>query len=562
MKMLLISIADRDLETELTARESFRVGRKKLEVRSEEGFIRTVERKNSTEIWITSVKNNFKEGLIEMKVILSPTGHRVNIIPNTFNFSGFFTYFNGSEFFLSSSVLLLKEIGISLKEERKNLPEFFTFRNVISPYSLFRNIGTFPFGKQYIIRSVDDKLFLDVMERVNLTKKKSLKDEHSVIGKVSKELKAALSIMEGTGLKSSMLFSGGLDSSVLYKIYRDEFGDICTYSSGYPFEEEGSNIEKEYALSASRSLGINHSYIEISTEEYIRNIIESIKITENPLSGYQTPLLYGIFKKGVREDEKIIYTANGADSIFGDSLQCGLFVHDRWTLDIFRNRYISGIMKRITRFTGRGSWFIRRFLPIDDPDNIIWSFSDYGDHEWVNSFLNPGNRDIIRNSSKELDIVRSYSLYDILSYYYMLRGTHFAQTMWSRLAQSRGKILSSPFMDINLINFMNSIDDRIKLKEHKRILRKIAYERHIPVNIIERPKSGFAVNSQEWALRDGPLEPLTVLTKGIFDMKDVRKVQSKDRKKASIFWSMLNYSIWKRLFIDGQDVDELLDIVN
>ena len=39
----------------------------------------------------------------------------------------------------------------------------------------------------------------------------------------------------------------------------------------------------------------------------------------------------------------------------------------------------------------------------------------------------------------------------------------------------------------------------------------------------------------------------------------IRELQAKpNRKNATTFWSLLNYAIWKRLFIDDEPVESLL----
>ena len=58
------------------------------------------------------------------------------------------------------------------------------------------------------------------------------------------------------------------------------------------------------------------------------------------------------------------------------------------------------------------------------------------------------------------------------------------------------------------------------------------------------------------------LEPLIALTNGIFGADVIRRLQKKpNRRNATIFWCILNYSIWKRLFIDNEPVETLLDEV-
>ena len=99
----------------------------------------------------------------------------------------------------------------------------------------------------------------------------------------------------------------------------------------------------------------------------------------------------------------------------------------------------------------------------------------------------------------------------------------------------------------------------IKLKKPKNILRFVAHKLEIPEEIINRQKSGFGINPELWAQKDGIFESLIPLTKKFFNEEEIRKMQSSDLKKAMTYWNMLNYSIWKRLCINNEPVDTLLE---
>ena len=84
----------------------------------------------------------------------------------------------------------------------------------------------------------------------------------------------------------------------------------------------------------------------------------------------------------------------------------------------------------------------------------------------------------------------------------------------------------------------------------------------VPEFIITRPKTGFAIKDKHWAERGNIFEPLVPLAKKVFDEKQIRDMQSTDPKKAMTYWNILNYSIWKRLCINNEPVEILLDELN
>jgi hypothetical protein len=108
-----------------------------------------------------------------------------------------------------------------------------------------------------------------------------------------------------------------------------------------------------------------------------------------------------------------------------------------------------------------------------------------------------------------------------------------------------------------------SIPWDVKLAEFKRIFREVARLLNVPEFIMSRPKSGLGIDPGRWAVKDGALEPLIPLVKDVFDVGLIRRLQRKpNRRNATTFWCILSYSIWRRLFIDNESVETLLDEID
>lgn len=112
----------------------------------------------------------------------------------------------------------------------------------------------------------------------------------------------------------AILFSGGLDSSILYKIYERSIKQ--SISSGYEFENIDL-IEKEYSLSAAQLLHFETNYFSFQLSELLKLLPEIIKITEEPLSHIQSLLIYRLLKGNLLDHKNIILNGQGADALFG-----------------------------------------------------------------------------------------------------------------------------------------------------------------------------------------------------------------------------------------------------
>jgi len=155
--------------------------------------------------------------------------------------------------------------------------------------------------------------------------------------------------------------------------------------------------------------------------------------------------------------------------------------------------------------------------------------------------------------------VENRSFYDILSVLAVFGSTAITSSIWSKLAESQGKKLYYPFINQQFIDYGFSIGWDIKLKSKKYLLYRIAQDLGIPDLILHRSKSGFGIKPERWALPGGIFEPLIPLVTQYFDEGTIRQVQSGDITKAMTFWNILNYGIWKRLFIENEPLDRLID---
>lgn len=204
---------------------------------------------------------------------------------------------------------------------------------------------------------------------------------------------------------------------------------------------------------------------------------------------------------------------------------------------------------------------IQKDYAISDPRNIIWSDSNVSE-EWVSNYFEIKKSDIIKG---RYNIIRQFerrSIYDILSIIMALLDIPPWQSVWSKIGESQGKILYWPFFNYKLLNYAYSIPWEFKLKKPKNILREVARKCEIPEFIITRRKSGFAIGDTHWAERGNIFEALVPLSKKVFDEKQIRNMQSPDPKKAMTYWNILDYSIWKRLCINNEPVEILLDELN
>ncbi len=469
------------------------------------------------------------------------------------------------ELFCSSHLSMLRKAGVPIIENTSALPEFFIYRYVMPPKTLYKNINQLTTGCKLLIKLISGKwkILNEIQYNPFSITKQNVHspdiDAKNVINLIEDSLKKLPQKKE----RLAVLFSGGLDSSILFKLCQRNYSINTSYSTGYPFENLKKNIERDYSQTAAEAFQITNNYYSGSTNEYLLAIIEGISKAEEPLGHLQSAMLYLLFKKGIPKGKDIIISGYGADGIFGDAQQYYLF-HSEKINQILKLQFFYQKIKYASIKTGIGLHRInkieKKIFPIRTSDNVIQLIDSHGDPDWSSQYFNVRKEEIIQGHWNIMKEFKNRSLYDIISVSYLLGDDSITQLNWSKLGESQEKILFYPYT--YALNYAHSISWDKKLKEPKNILRHVARQLDIPNFIVTRPKSGFVISGKFWAEKGGTLEPLISPASKIIDKKQMYKMQSSDPTKAWTFWNMLNYSLWKRLCINNEPPEILIEELN
>ena len=379
-------------------------------------------------------------------------------------------------------------------------------------------------------------------------------------------LKETIRPLEAVKNRIAIPLSGGLDSSILFKLCQNSFQIDCSYSTGWPLPDGQLNTEKDYATSAADSFGTRHSHFAVNVEDYLCGFLEAVAAAEEPVHHLQSVLLYLLFKDGLPQANDIVVSGEGADGVFGSVSNNTVFCNDRGLRRIILSSPISGLVEAAGWLSPRAKHISeiiqklnRKNLQLSDPHHLLWSSGEYGSPEWVTSHFGVKRHDIISSRYAVLKVFEARSLYDLLSLTGVLAEANPTKDLWFKLAERQKKILYYPYHSSSVLDYMYSVPWEIKLGKPKNVLRQVAADLNIAEFIITRPKSALGVEPKHWAVAGGWFEPLIPLAAKCFPEKDIRELQSTNAEKAHTFWNILNYSIWKRLMINNEPLDSLVD---
>ena len=471
------------------------------------------------------------------------------------------------EFFVSTHIALLRDAGVSLEEDRDRLPEFFIYRFITAPLTLFRGVRRLPRGSRLRVELTGQGCDLHESAPYVPHVDSQAPTERDGAARGSRDrVLAAVDQLRPVADRVSVLLSGGVDSSLLFRSAQRELGVSDSFAAGFPFETPKENEERQYSQSAAAAFGARHHYFEPTTEEYLRGVVTAIAATEEPLHHLQTVLLHLLFASDELGGQRVVICGDGADNLFGLSLHRWIQRWNRQPLlfGLASSAPVQPLLTAALRAMNRGGTFrdvlASRVSPNDigHPMHVTWQADMSGSLSWVERHLHSTMHDVIANPVESLRPYGPHNTADMLALRSMTGDTLATQGLWSKVGEAAGHILHYPFNDAALTDYAFSLPWSLKSDPPKLVLRDAARLLDVPDFVLSRPKRGFGVRPERWALPGGVFEPLLSLAAAVYDERELRDLQTPEPLTAFTLWNAINHAIWRRLWIDGEPTDRLL----
>ncbi len=471
----------------------------------------------------------------------------------------------GGEFYCSTHIDMLAAAGVRLEENRDVLPEYFVYRVVMPPQTLFRGILDLPPGSRFEVAVGRAGCRASAVLGYDPPPARCDLPAAEAAARTLTLLRGGMEPLAAARDRTAILLSGGIDSSLLHEEARRTFGPIPSWSTEYPFDDPALSRERTYALSAAAALEARHTHFEMSVPRYLRGLIEATAAAEIPVHHLQSVCLHALFADGLPRARDVVLVGVGAGGSYGN-FRNFLYWKERLHFRLARRQPMRGLARLASRLTGRGRGFVATldqaarsgaFASTADP---LWDWHAYGDPAWVCEFFGVTAREVIRWPLRALERVAGRPVEDVWALYSLLGDEAITQYVWSKIGEANGKRIYFPFYDDDTLRFLFSLSWRTKLAAPENALRReMARQAGVPAFIRDRPKSGFGVAGRNWAERGGVFEPFVPLVAKVTGEEPLRRLQSADGKRPMLFWNLLNYGLWRRLCIDREDPRDLLD---
>ncbi len=459
-----------------------------------------------------------------------------------------------SGFYFASEIKAILEYGdIRGELNTQSIFEYFMFRGVAGPNTMFNQIHSLLPGHYMVVKN--NQVNIVKYWDLQATKQDKSLDKVSAMEGIESLLKDAINIRLMSEVPLGTFCSGGIDSSLVTAIAAGIAGNnMNTFSVG--FNEENYD-ESRYAKIVSDKYGTKHHELVLNSDDFTGLLNRSITLNDEPLHFSNSVHILALSEMA-KEHVTVVLTGEGADELF--------LGYPRYFIPELINKFrrLSWVMSPILRLLSKVI-----------SDHRLTKLSDYSSFDkelllMLNSAVNKYDsveRIALNDQSINLDyrkLVSSSLLnyektMDMVSIQDQL--TYLVSILNRQDKMSMGASVEArvPFIDYRLVEFANSIPSSVKIeKTNTKMLIKNIAEKYLPKELIYRRKSGFGVPLSDW-IRDGSGFGKMV-KEVLYDTKndeniDLEYIRNRYKDHMSgksdmseIIWTTVNYLLWRNIY--------------
>lgn len=502
----------------------------------------------------------------------------------------------GSDLIFGSELKALRAHSSFTNEiSTEALSQFLRFMYVPSPRSIYTGIyklepGTiltvdktpsitppkYPIRPGEIYGNISIRRYWDLKKQVELGATNRVNDDHKALDMIEKILEKAVVNQMISDVPLGAFLSGGVDSSTIVALMQSiNNKPIQTFTIGF---NEAKFDESENAEAVAKHLGTNHTKLNV-TEYDAQNVIPDLPWLYDEPFADSSQIPTHLVCRAARQKVTVALSGDGADELFGGY-----------------NRYIHGpkIWQRFNKFPVS----LRKFIGFTAQKIPLYFWDKFG---YVHNMVRTGSKGISNLGIKAHRISEKLSLINNLDDLYLSMVSNLIEPekllvnkviepssqldevmpefdikesstrmmfqdmrtylpddilcKVDRAAMGVSLETRTPFLDPDVIKLSMQlpVDMKIRNGQGKWALRQVLY-RHVPKEIIDRPKEGFAIPIGLWLrgpLRDWAENLLSkqhLVNEGIFNSDIILKIWGEHlsgRKDwTNQLWTILMFQAW------------------
>ncbi len=463
---------------------------------------------------------------------------------------------DGLLLFGSEIKALLTFPGIEATVDRAALWEYFSYRYVPAPATLFSGIRKLMPGTYLVSErgKVTEARYFWPADRAAFSGGHAPPNPSE---EFLQHLEESVRIRMISDVPFGAFLSGGIDSSAVVGLMsRHSNLPVKTFSVGFT---ESAYSELGYARTIANYFKTDHHELTVSQRDLMQHLPALVRSRDAPVSEPSDIPIYLLSVEAARS-VKMVLTGEGSDEFLGGYPKHVLERYVRayqWFPEAIRNGLFVPMFRLLPYGFRRAKTAVVNMGLGDSKERLP---------RWFGALTNSERRQLLAVQAPESRPKPEIQFDTAPGNSPLRRILYFDQTSWlpdnllergDRMTMAASIEARMPFMDHELAGFVSGLSDdwRVRGRTTKRILRE-AMLRLLPAPILERPKVGFRVPVNEWfrtSMKDYLKDHLLgsdSRTNEYYQPQVLRRYLDEHiagrQNHEKLLWCMLNLEIWHK----------------
>jgi asparagine synthase (glutamine-hydrolysing) len=393
-------------------------------------------------------------------------------------------------------------------------------------------------------------------------------DERDATRRVRELLDVSVHARLMSDVPVGVLLSGGMDSSTIVALLREQAHEVSSFTVGFPGYE--AHDERAEARWVAERFGTTHHEVVLTEGDALDSLRALVHYGDEPLADPVCIPLYAVTKLARDNGIKVVLAGEGADELF-------------WGYDGYRQvlsrwrRYstlltLPGPLRRLAPRLASGTKKPRRREQLEgvasgrpNPVHMPVGLTAFQRHRLLGS-----DRDGVgwaptqdRHGEDPLSTLG----FDTQEYEFQVRLPELLLMRIDRFSMANSVEARVPFLDPSLVDYVYRLPLDLKVRDgvSKRILKEAVAD-VVPERVSKRPKQGFSAPTSQWfaAAHGGLLRDLMRedALRAYFDVDYLgRMLDSADPESwesGQILWPILNFGLWHKYWIEGEPFEDFV----
>jgi asparagine synthase (glutamine-hydrolysing) len=495
----------------------------------------------------------------------------------------FFFVHRGSELLFASEIKALLAVDPSLAVmDHRSLDQYLSLRLIAPPRSMFQSIHKLAPGH---CMTFDFTQGLRIERYWNLSYEPKLTgSDEDLVDELEDRLVKCIRLHMVSDVPVGAFLSGGIDSTLLVALLMKHVTSepIQTFSMALPY---GKFDEAPFARMVATQYGTRHNEKTVvpSLISTLPRLVWHLDEPSDPLS-----VCSYLIAEMAREHVKVVLGGDGGDELFGG--------YDRYYGNQFAGYYAllpaalrKQVIGSLLRLVPDGNWYKSRGHRLKWLHRASFMAGGrryasglgyfYFDAALRQELYGPVMQDATRSFDSEaciyepFDAADASELVDRMLYAdSQVRLPDHSVMILDRMTMAHGLEARAPFMDHELAEFAARLPIRLKVRGRSlRFIQMRLAERYLPKPLLERPKQGFSsalpymLKNEyrllfELFLRSSHLAEAGLFRQPVIDRLLEAHLSGK-WDHGNRLWLLLNSEVWYRMFIEGNSVEDLSELL-